>query len=659
MKIKSVEVKNFRLLRDVTIVLDDHVTLIVGRNNSGKTSLIDIFEKFIGREGNRFKFEDFSIESNADFKNALLIWNKVQELKNSSNEEGVQRNDGELRSKVPVISLTLNIEYSDSDNLASLSSFIMDLDPDRKDVCVRLEYSPRDIEKLFEALSKESKPIDFLKKNHGRFYERKVFALDKVGESRKLIENRSALTDLVLTSFIYAQRHIDDQELQSSEKLSRCFEEFYTNHYKDQNISDEMQTLLDSTRDKWDEKYKEIFSVLLTDLKTFGYPGLNSHDLAIKSEFDVEKVLKGNTNVYYEYDADNLLPESYNGLGFKNLIYIILQFISYTEKYKSKTPTPNFHLLFIEEPEVHLHPQMQCTFIRNIKKFINSKEGWNVQIAITTHSSHIISESDFNTIRYFDSSKQYVKEKDLKNFKPEGADTLPFLRQYLTLKKCDLFFADKVIMVEGTVERLLLPLMINKLDEGKNTTFNSQYITLVEAGGAYAHKFKELLQFIGVKTLVITDLDSISTKQEHKKVPVEKGDETSNAVLKTWIPQKAKIEELLKCNVAAKIDGKIRIAYQIPEEDDGRCGRSFEEAFILANAGNLTGADSITNANLFQDKDEETVRREAFEIAEKISSKTDFAFDIMLMSNWSIPKYIKEGLEWLAEEGAKHVKPIT
>ena len=67
----------------------------------------------------------------------------------------------------------------------------------------------------------------------------------------------------------------------------------------------------------------------------------------------------------------------------------------------------------------------------------------------------------------------------------------------------------------------------------------------------------------------------------------------------------------------------------------------------------------MTNTNLFQDKDEETVRREAFEMAEKISSKTDLAFDIMLMSNWSIPKYIKEGLEWLNEEGVQHVKPIT
>ena len=79
-----------------------------------------------------------------------------------------------------MISLTLNIEYSDSDNLAYLSSFIMDLDPDRKDVCVRLEYSPRDIEKLFEALSKESKPIDFLKKLAEAYRKQKRSLMQKL-----------------------------------------------------------------------------------------------------------------------------------------------------------------------------------------------------------------------------------------------------------------------------------------------------------------------------------------------------------------------------------------------------------------------------------------------------------------------------------------------
>ncbi|MDP3013384.1 MAG: AAA family ATPase, partial [Candidatus Subteraquimicrobiales bacterium] len=344
----------------------------------------------------------------------------------------------------------------------------------------------------------------------------------------------------------------------------------------------------------------------------FGYPGLNAHNLAIKSEFDAGKVLKGNTNVYYEHDADNLLPESYNGLGFKNLIYIILQFISYAEKYNSKTPQPDFHLLFIEEPEVHLHPQMQCAFIKNIKKFIRSRKGWNVQVVITTHSSHIISESDFNTIRYFDSSKQYVEEKDLKNFKPKGPDTLSFLKQYLTLKKCDLFFADKVIMVEGTVERLLLPLMIKKLDEEKNTTLDSQYITLVEAGGAYVHKFKELLNFIGVKTLVITDLDSIKTTDSRKAVPVKDGDETSNAALKNWLPGKTKIQQLLKCDEKSKIRDNIRVAFQIPESDSVPCGRSFEEAFILTNAAVMPDNDKITYANLFKGKTQTDIQNDSY-----------------------------------------------
>ena len=60
-------------------------------------------------------------------------------------------------------------------------------------------------------------------------------------------------------------------------------------------------------------------------------------------------------------------------------------------------------------------------------------------------------------------------------------------------------------MVEGVTEKMLLPIMINK--EAKS--LNNEYISVLEVGGNYTHKFKELLHFIKVKTLIITDLDTV------------------------------------------------------------------------------------------------------------------------------------------------------
>ena len=84
-----------------------------------------------------------------------------------------------------------------------------------------------------------------------------------------------------------------------------------------------------------------------------------------------------------------------------------------------------------------------------------------------------------------------------KNFKHKKSnpETFRFLKQYLNLHKCDIFFSDKFIMVEGITEKMLLPLMINKIAPD----LNKMYISILEVGGAYTHKFKELLNFIKVK----------------------------------------------------------------------------------------------------------------------------------------------------------------
>lgn len=92
-------------------------------------------------------------------------------------------------------------------------------------------------------------------------------------------------------------------------------------------------------------------------------------------------------------------------------------------------------------------------------------------------------------------SKFYASEKECRSF----------LLQYMKLTHCDLFFADAAVLVEGNVERLLLPLMIEKAAP----QLQSSYLSILELGGAFAHLFRTLIQFLGLTTLVITDLDSV------------------------------------------------------------------------------------------------------------------------------------------------------
>jgi hypothetical protein len=200
-------------------------------------------------------------------------------------------------------------------------------------------------------------------------------------------------------------------------------------------------------------------------------------------------------------------------------------------------------------------------------------------------------------------------------------------------------------LIEGTTERLLLPKIIRMIDESQaeGKKLGSQYISTMEVGGAYAHIFFDLLEFLELRALVVTDIDTVAkdAKGHNSACQVMDGEKTSNACIKSWFSNKdITPSELLAADSSAKIVGKRRLAYQIPEEKDGPCGRSFEDAFMLANTELFTFAGPST-------KERET---QAWEEAKGVK-KSKFALDYALTEdNWNIPRYISEGLVWLAEE---------
>jgi predicted ATP-dependent endonuclease of OLD family len=190
----------------------------------------------------------------------------------------------------------------------------------------------------------------------------------------------------------------------------------------------------------------------------------------------------------------------------------------------------------------------------------------------------------FAPIRYFRRNKGTVEIKDLLSFEcsattdPEKA-AMEFLRKYLTTTRCDMFFADKLVFIEGQVERMLLPRLIAALDIALRDKLTSTYVCTVEVGGAYAHLFRKLIEFLQLPALVITDLDSIDGTTK-KKAPVANGHVSSNATLSQWLPGSSDLPVLMAAGEAQKTSGRVRVAYQVPEAVGQPCARSFEEAFF-------------------------------------------------------------------------------
>src|SRR5690554_3494745 len=135
MKFKSARIKNYRLLKDVCLSLDDRTTLIVGRNNTGKTSLAEIFRSFLSSTGPKVRFEDFNQTCLTDFEKALKAFKE--------NEE-----DKPVRLLMPTIELELRIDYKDDENdFGSLADFIVDLDDTLFETCVLVRSEERRVGK--------------------------------------------------------------------------------------------------------------------------------------------------------------------------------------------------------------------------------------------------------------------------------------------------------------------------------------------------------------------------------------------------------------------------------------------------------------------------------------------------------------------------------
>jgi predicted ATP-dependent endonuclease of OLD family len=675
MKIKNITISNFRLLEEVKLNIEDDLTLIVGKNNTGKTSLFEVINMFFS-EKNNFSFHDFSQTTYSKFEDSFKIYEASVKETNEEKKEALEMS---LISSMPNIQLQIQIEYDKAkDSLINLSEFISDLDDSKNIATIKLQYQSKDSLRLFGSFEarkeKSQKLIEWLNENITSYYDIKCYGGDNVIE-----ENfKRKLFTILYFETIQASRKLDDTKSDKNKTLAVGFSDYYRETNKDNNEDVEnLEKQLKLTSSDLEKKYEKILNELLEKLKLFGVePHLTIPEIVLQAGFDPENILKNNIKYFYKQDGVQL-PENFNGLGYSNLIYLVLKVVSFIEKFKKAAPLNKSETLtiLIEEPEAHLHPQMQQVFISQIKRTLKEtkeKENLSVQVIISTHSSHIVTEAgidvdrSFERIRYFsklydNKEKRYkVEVKDFNEFSKESdKETFRFLKQYMTLHRCDIFFADKIILVEGTTERILLPLMINKAAK----SLNNEYVSIIEVGGAYTVKFKELLKFINAKCLVITDIDSVNPSDSRKACQTDIANaETSNSTLLNWLPQKKLISELISCPDKDKFDTDlIRVAYQCKEDSSTYVARSLEEAIINRNNDFFASKYKIEeDEKLVQDsfyllKGKDIAQSLPYNLAPASGEKTDFTFDLMTFDEsgtnleWSVPKYISEGLVWLSK----------
>lgn len=675
MRIKQIEVSNFRLLQKSSLDMTDGLTLVVGKNNTGKTSFVVLMEKFLSKSNPSFGYSDFPVS----------LRERLYDISEETNIDELS------------IRLSLRVEYSDDDNLKNLSEFMLDLDPKRTTIQILFE-ARIDKDALINRLHKiqggddenkfQAEKRVFIEKNISKFIKTTIYAYDDTGyegESPYYIENRDELEEkdfkyiqnILNFQVIHAKRNVASSEEAGRSPLSTVTTQFFKmlDETDDERL-DHIRNALIGIDEGLEKQYADVFSGFLSNAASF----LNIDGLKVISDIEANALIGSSSKVIYGTTNDHL-PENLNGLGYLNILYLLLKIEMTKQQFEDSNSDIN--LLFIEEPEAHTHPQMQSVFSRKIRELVDNI--WGLQAIISTHSSYIVSNSEFEDIRYL--SRHQNNNVVFKNFHTdlakhytetqgeEGAKLYQFLEQYLKIQNAELFFADKAIFIEGTTERFLLPLFINEFDKNckdERKKLTPQNISIIEAG-ANAKAFAPFLDFIGIKSLIITDLDStqkvVKEDKKGKKTTsyiaksVDESSFTSNETLKYFLSAPSIKEDKAFSEWFKKLKNKeleqfsvnIMVVYQV--EENGYQARSFEDAFLNSNIAEIKRLSAsncllgIKNKEKLQEIDETNL----YELTEDVlDKKSDFAASLLYAAltdkvSWAIPKYIEEGLKWISQ----------
>lgn len=658
MRLSKIKIKNYRLLIDAELEVDSKTTLIVGRNNTAKTSCFECIGKVLA--GTPFSFNDYPLS-----KRENLYANITSFMAKEITFE-------ELYERLEPISIEFLVDYAlddPEDNLGALSPFIIDVDVDTTTALIRTEYKlkadEKSVWKILEPSYYENgnfTPADDVHNaiisSFNKLFEITIYAINPKNPEETQIKKHKELAELFPFHIIQAERRLGEDGTQDN-SLSSLISDFFdmSEDELDPNVAEkvkELRAIVENANKNVQQQSDNILSDLVSNAVGFGYPNGEELQLGVTTQLSIDDQIKNQTQLSYTAGTGKeRLPSTYNGLGYKNLIKMEFLLAAFAKKVE-KCGDACIPLLFIEEPESHMHPQMQHAFAEYLEAFLARITSVGIQTFLTSHSAHIANTMVFSKIRYAQKTKAGVIYKNLNTFAQENASNTDFIRKYLTLTKCDLFFADKAIFVEGASERLLLPDMIDKCAkagefDSREYKLPAQYYALVEIGGAYAYKFIPFAEFLGIPCLILTDLDSVSGQKGangriyYKSVPVSCGETTSNETLKWWVRKikglsaedntQIALTDITSMSPADKTRCKCHIEFQTTE--NGLCGHSLEEAIRNVNRAHYELGDTPTEDDL--------------EFSGK--SKTDFALNLICeCEDYAIPAYIKDGLVWLNDQ---------
>ena len=504
MYIQKITIKNYRNFNDFTMDFHEGLNVIVGANNSGKTGLLSAINLL--NEPSNISFEDFN-------KNNLLQF------------ENLYKEEAPIIEIVYYINHNINEEDTSDEGILKLVPFlgfnevgvIRGTSEDEKKYCVTaivkatfaldVKYMDEYKKQISDITSFESyaSRLNYFVDEHYKWTY-----TNSVSEVKIEAKEANGIFDI---RFIGAERTAEEVAKETRREIDSFTKEsgniIKLDEFKDK-VSKELETILNPSI----EKMTKLFEIEQNDI------GLKNGNVSIRPSVKARISIPDSFITEVEDTKSKyIIPIDHNGLGYNNLINIYM-LIRLNEIKTGK----DFRILCLEEPEAHLHPAMQYKLFKYLTK-LDDANNLKQQIFVTTHSSNISAVAGIDNMFMLaynrsnevqDCVNQSLETQFIdSNGTNDKSKAKKHLSKFLDVTRSDMLFADKVILVEGIAEKLLMPYFMEK----HGCSYEDEHVSIVEIGGKHFEHFIELFNgnALKKKVLCITDKD-FSWKIEEEKI---------------------------------------------------------------------------------------------------------------------------------------------
>lgn len=515
MKIDTVKISNFRSIIDVKISFEN-LMMFIGQNNHGKSNILNAILFFFGEikiqdldffDGKEklfveIQFSNLDENDKVTFKKYLTNENKIL-VRKTAYKNGSFEYNGYIQNPHDEYLQESNAkQYTKREDVEDLPIYEFLPQSGRITIDNVKKAQEKYIEECLEHITfnyelEETNFLGLKSVAQGIFGE--VFFIPAVKNiNDDLSNNKTSIFSKLYSKVIELVTSSDADVSSIKAQINAQFQKFQK--YNEDNSENEDRPI----------ELNEFENKLSSNLKDWG---VNLEVEIIPPNID--EVFKSNVNIWIHDGIKTDINRKGHGLQRAMTFSLIktlsehIQAESLQEAEQGRQVSKSSYFIF-EEPELYLHPQAQRSLLHSLQQLSEQS-----QVILCTHSSSLISLDDYKSIAIVrkDNTTNQTSITQYQDEILEGNEKQQFnLLSWINPDRAELFFAKKVILVEGATEKAIIPFLAKKLN-----IFKFEY-TLIDCGSKTAiHYYTNLLNKFKIPYIAVYDKDHQSRKQQPDK----------------------------------------------------------------------------------------------------------------------------------------------